>query len=69
MPTYTVTLTLKVTTKEADAEKIQNKIADPKVLERMQNKVEYGTATIEVVAVKVAPAEGPQPNALEGQTG
>ena len=53
MPTYTVTLTLKVTTKEADADKIKQKIADPKVLERMQNKVEYGTAAIEVVSVKV----------------
>jgi acetoacetate decarboxylase len=53
MPTYTVTLTLKVTTKEADAAKVKAKIGDPKVLERMQNKVEYGASQIEVVDVKV----------------
>lgn len=53
MPTFTVTLTLKVTTKEADAVKVKAKIGDPKVLERMQNKVEYGASTIEVVDVKV----------------
>ena len=69
MPTYTVTLTLTVTTKEADADKVQKKIADPKVLERMQNKVEYGTATIEVVSVKVAPAEEPHPSKVQGQQG
>lgn len=55
MPTFTVTLTLKVTTKEADAGKVKSKIADPKVLERMQNKVEYQASTIEVVDVKVEP--------------
>ena len=68
MPTYTVTLTLKVTTKEADADKVQKKIADPKVLERMQNKVEYGTAAIEVVSVKVTPAADAPPTRTEGQT-
>lgn len=68
MPTYTVTLTLKVTTKEADADKVQKKIADPKVLERMQNKVEYGTATIEVVSVKVAARADAHPNEPQEQT-
>jgi len=57
VPTYTVTLTLKVTTKEADAARVKAKIADPKVLERMQNKVEYGAASIEVVDVRVADSE------------
>ena len=55
MPTFTVTLTLKVTTKEADAAKVKTKIADAKVLERMQNKVEYGTSQVEVVSVEVEP--------------
>ncbi|MCW5880344.1 MAG: hypothetical protein KIS91_05345 [Anaerolineae bacterium] len=57
MPTYTVTLTLKVTTRDADADKVKAKIADPKVLERMQNKVEYGAASIEVVDVRVTDVE------------
>lgn len=57
MPTYTVTLTLKATTKDADADKVKAKIADPKVLERMQNKVEYGAASIEVVDVHVSEDE------------
>ncbi len=69
MPIYTVTLTLNVTTKEVDGDKIKQKIADPKVLERMQNKVEYGTATIEVVSVKVAPAEDSKRSEIQGQQG
>lgn len=63
MPTYTVILTLKVTTQQADAAKVKTKIADPKVLERMQNKVEYGTSQVEVVDVKVESEAKVEPEA------
>jgi hypothetical protein len=62
MPTYHVTLTLKVTTKDADAAKVKAKIGDPKVLERMQNKVEYGASTIEVLTVNVEPFAAATPS-------
>ena len=63
MPTYTVTLTLKVTTTAADAAKVKAKIGDPKVLERMQNKVEYGTSQVQVLDVKVEEEKAATPGA------